>query len=146
MNIRAGRCRINYDFLGLLPSRTVPDEAARQVNRPAAAAKRNMRVSWRDYSGWCLHNATFSPSVASDMDFFFQSFILLYLQAEFLERQSSAPLPCAWLQDEDLFVAGGVCLHSFLKKRKHDMSANASVCSRLYSMTTCEISSLLSPN
>jgi len=43
MNKRSGRCLINYDFLGLLPSRRAPDEAARQVNRPAAAAERNMK-------------------------------------------------------------------------------------------------------
>jgi hypothetical protein len=73
MNIRAGRCRINYDFLGLIPSLTVPDEAARQVNRPAAAAKRNMYMSWRDYSGWCPHNGTVGHSVARDMDFFFRA-------------------------------------------------------------------------
>jgi hypothetical protein len=70
MNKRAGRRRINYDFLGLLPSLTVPDEAERQVYSLAAATKRNMKVSWGDYSGWCLHNATVGPSVASDMDFF----------------------------------------------------------------------------
>jgi len=81
MNIRAGGCRINYDFLGLLPSLTVPDETARQVNRPVAAAKRNMKMSWREYSGWRLHNGTVGPSVARDMDFFFQSFILLHLQS-----------------------------------------------------------------
>jgi hypothetical protein len=46
------------------------------------------KCRWRVYSGWCLHNTRVGLSVASDMDFFsLQSFILLCLQAEFLERQ-----------------------------------------------------------
>ena len=80
MNKRAGRCRINYDFLGLLPSRTVPDEAARQVNRPAGAAERNKKVSWRDYSGWFSTQCDGGSRRRQRYGFFFlQTFVLLHL-------------------------------------------------------------------